>query len=328
MITKEIFGTLPCGTQAELYTITNENGMAVKVTTYGGILVSVLVPDKNGVIRDVVLGYDTLQEYVDNDGYLSATVGRFANRIVNACFTLNGKTYHLPKNDGSHSLHGGGGFSSKVFTARAVGEKLELSYLSPDGEDGYPGNLTMTVTFWLDSENALHLDYTAKSDADTICNLTNHAYFNLFGGEKPMLSHKLWLNADKYTATDAELIPVGDVTVEGTEYDFRTPKTVGSTIYDNNFVLGGGDGVQATVYEEETGILLEMFTDRPDVQVYASAMLTDRKGKNGCHYSYGHGLCLETQVPPNAPNRPECTGYVLPAGEVLKTSTVYRFSVK
>ncbi len=328
MITKEIFGTLADGRQAELYTITNENGMAVQVSTYGGILRSVCVPDKNGATRDVVLGYDTLQEYVDNNGYFSATVGRFANRIALGRFTLNGREYQLPVNNGRHSLHGGVGFSSKLFEAKVDGEKLTLTYVSPDGEDGYPGTMTVSVTFWLDGENGLHLDYTAVSDADTICNLTNHAYFNLHGGTKPMLSHQLWLNADAYTATDKELIPTGDVPVEDTIFDFRTPKAVATNVYDNNFVLKGGNGVQATVYEKETGIFLEMFTDRPAVQVYASSQLSDRQGKNGLRYSYGYGLCLETQLPPNGPNRPECTGHVLRAGEEMKTSTVYRFSVK
>lgn len=328
MITKEIFGTLADGRQAELYTIQNETGMTVKVSTYGGILVAVEVPDRTGAARDVVLGYETLQEYVENNGYFSATVGRFANRIAYGRFTLNGKEYQTPINNGKHSLHGGSGFSSKLFTASVEGEKLTLTYVSPDGEDGYPGTMTVKVTFWLDGENALHLDYSARSDADTICNLTNHAYFNLHGGTKEMLSHELWLNADLYTATDSELIPVGDVPVEGTIFDFRTPKAVADKCYDNNFILKGGDGVQATVYEKETGILLEMFTDRPAVQVYASSQLSDRAGKHGCRYGYGYGLCLETQLPPNAPNRPECTGYILPAGEELKTSTVYRFSVK
>jgi len=328
MITKEIFAALADGRPVELYTLTNETGMSVQVCTYGGILRSVCVPDKNGVTRDVVLGYDTLREYMDNDGYLSATVGRFANRIAFGRFTLNGREYQLPVNNGRHSLHGGVGFSSKLFTAKIEGEKLTLTYVSPDGEDGYPGTMTVSVTFWLDGENGLHLDYSAVSDADTICNLTNHAYFNLHGGEKDMLSHELWLNADAYTATDKELIPTGDVPVEGTIFDFRTPKAVATNVYDNNFTLRGGDGVQATVYEKETGILLEMFTDRPAVQVYASSQLKDRAGKNGCRYSYGYGLCLETQLPPNAPNRPECTGHVLKAGEEMKTSTVYRFSVR
>ena len=328
MITKELFGYVD-GKQADLYTLKNENGMTVKVSTYGGILVSVIVPDKDGGFRDVVLGYDTLEEYVQNDGYLSATVGRFANRIALGKFTLNEKEYQVTVNNGRNSLHGGTGFSSKIWDAKVMGEVLELTYVSPDGEDGYPGTMTAKVRFTVDNTNCLHIVYDATCYADTICNLTNHAYFNLHGGTKPMLSHQLWLNAEQYTATDEELIPTGDVPVEGTAYDFRTPRAVGEAIYDNNFVLqNNACGPQASVYEKESGIYMVMFTDLPDVQVYSSTMLTDRQGKNGCRYGLGYGLCLETQLPPYAPNRPGTEGWLLKAGERWKSETVYQFSVK
>jgi len=328
MITKRDFGAMPDGQEVSLYTLENDSGMTASVCTYGAILQSLRVPDRDGILRDVVLGYDTLEEYLQNDGYLGATVGRFANRLKNARFPLNGKVYNVTCNDGANSLHGGAGFSSKVWQAEIQGETLELSCLSPDGDDGYPGTLFTRVRVSLDAENGLHLDYAAQSSADTIINLTNHTYFNLHGGTKPMLSHELWLNAREYTATDETLIPVADVPVAGTDYDFTAPRQVARPACDNNFNLLGGSGVQASVYEPETGILLEMYTDRPCVQVYTSTMLSPRKGKNGCEYTYGYGLCLETQVAPNAPNRPGFDGYVLRQGEIHRTATVYRFSVK
>lgn len=330
MIVKENFGYLPDGRTAELYTITNSTGMSVRVSTYGAALVSVLVPDKNGAARDVILGYDTVGEYGENDGYLGATVGRFANRIKDGRFVLGGREYRLPQNDGQHCLHGGGGFHQKLWEARAQGNAVTMTYVSPHGEDGFPGTLTAEICFRLDEDNTLHLEYTASSDADTVCSLTNHAYFNLHGGSKPVFSHELYLNAEKYTAVDETLIPVEDRDVEGTEFDFRCSRSVFAPVYDHNFVLNQGNDTmpQATLYEEETGIFMELFTDRPGVQVYASGMLTERRGKNGQRYAPGFGLCLETQLPPDAPNRPECTGHILPGGETMKTHTALRFGVR
>ena len=330
MITKKDWGTMPDGRAVQLYTLHNENGMSVSVSTYGAHLVSVLVPDKTGVQRDVVLGYDDLAGYLACNDYIGATVGRFANRLANAEFSLNGKTYKVTANDGKNSLHGGGEFSHDLWTAETDGDVLVMTFASPDGANGYPGGMTAKVRFRLDAENALHLDYAAESDAETIVNLTNHAYFNLFGGDKPMLEQKLWLDADAYTAVDDELIPTGDVPVEGTKFDFRTPKAVGEAVYDHNFTLNDGDGPKATVWAEENGIFMEMFTDLPGVQVYASCMLPEHTGKNGAKYGLGSGLCLETQVPPNTPNRPECQkyDYIVKPGKPWTSSTVYKFSIK
>lgn len=330
MITKKEWGTMPDGRAVQLYTLNNENGMTISVSTYGAHLVSVLVPDKNGVVRDVVLGYDNLEGYLACNDYIGATVGRFANRLEKAQFSLNGKTYKLTVNDGSACLHGGGEFSHDLWTAEVDGDTLVMTFQSPDGAHGYPGNMTAKVRFSLDAENALHLDYAVESDAETIVNMTNHAYFNLFGGHKPMLEQKLWLDADVYSAVTEELIPIEDRPVEGTMFDFRTPKAVGEAVYDHNFMLNAGDGPKATVWAEENGIYMEMFTDLPGVQVYASCMLPEHTGKNGDKYGLGSGLCLETQLPPNTPNRPdkEKFSYTVKPGETWKTSTVYKFSIK
>ena len=326
---KQVWGNLPDGREVFLYTLRNKNGMEAQISTYGGILVSLLVPDKTGNLQDVVLGYDTLQEYLTWDEYFGATVGRYANRIAGGKFTLNGKEYQVTQNDGDNCLHGGGEMSHDLWLAKEDGEVLELTFVSPDGSHGYPGTMTATVRLWLDEENSLHLDYTAKSDKETIVNLTNHAYFN-FSGEKTMLDHELWVNAEQYTAVDETLIPTADVHVSGTEFDFRTPKKVGRPIYDHNFLLRGGDGLQATVYDAKTGIFMEMFTDMPGVQFYTAGGMATHKGKGGCTYGSGAGLCLETQIPPNAPNRPECQkyNYIVKPGETWTSSTVYRFSVR
>jgi len=329
MITTQTFGNLSDGREVKLYTLKNTSGAYVKISTLGATIVSLCMPDRHGKLTDVVLGYDTLEEYLQNDGYLGATVGRYCNRIGGSRFTLKGKEYHLTVNDGKNSLHGGVGFSSKIWDAEAVEENaITFSCQSPDGEDGYPAGMTAKVTFTLTEDNALRLAYWATADGDTVCNLTNHAYFNLHGGEKTVLSHKLFLAAGEYTDTDAELIPVGDVSVAGTQFDFRAPKTIAEPVYDNNFVLASGDGVKASVYEEDTGIFMEMFTDLPGVQVYTSAMLTDRKGKNGVKYGKGQGICLETQCPPDGPNRFPEGKFYLSKGEVWQSETVYRFSVK
>ena len=328
MITKELFGVMPCGKQVSAYTMTNKNGMAVKVLDMGATLVSILVPDRDGKLVDTLLGYDTLEGYLEGGNHVGGTVGRFANRIALGRFALEGKEYQVTVNDGANSLHGGDGIDFKVWDAKVDGETLTLTHVSPDGADGYPGTLTIVMHLTLTEDNALRLDYEATTDKTTICNLTNHAYFNFTACKEDVLGHELWVNADQYTATTEDLIPTGDVPVDGTEFDFRTPKTIGKAIYDNNFVLKGGEGAQATVWEKKSGIFMEVFTDRPGVQVYDSVMLPEQADKNGTRHGEGYGLCLETQLPPNAPNRPECSGYVVKPGEVWKTSTTYKFSVK
>lgn len=329
MISYETFGFLPDGREVKLYTLKNEQGACVKISALGATVVSLCVPDKNGALTDVVLGYDTLEEYLQNDGYLGATVGRYCNRIGSSRFTLKGKEYKVTVNDGKNSLHGGVGFSAKIWDATTVSEDaICFSCRSPHGEDGYPANLTAKVLFTLTEDNALCLKYTATADGDTVCNLTNHAYFNLHGGTDTVLSHEFYLAAQKYTDTDAELIPTADVSVEGTAFDFRKAKKIAEPIYDNNFVLDEGMGVKASLYEEKTGILLEMFTDMPGVQVYTSAMLSERQGKNGAKYGKGQGICLETQFPPNGPNRYAEGGFYLSAGETWQSETVYKFGVR
>ncbi len=327
---KQSWGKLPDGREVFLYTLTNKAGMEAKISTYGGVLVSLLVPDKTGKLQDVVLGYDTLEEYRTRGEYFGALVGRFANRIANARFTLGGKTYVLAQNDGENCHHGGGEMSYGVWAAEEDGEKLKLTFVSPDGSHGFPGTMTATVWVWLDNENAIHFDYQAVSDAETIVNLTNHAYFNFTGGKNDVLEHKLFVNSGQYTTVDENMLPAGDVPVENTAFDFLTPRAVAAAAYDNNFVLLGGDGVQASVYEEKSGIFMEMFTDMPGVHIYASCAVPEYVGKYGCAYGPGIGLCLETQMPPNAPNRPECQkyNYIVKPGETWTSSTVYRFSVR
>ena len=318
-------GVFSGGKEIEKFILKSQDTTAV-ILSYGAVIQSLIY---KGV--DTVLGYDTVEGYINNSTYQGSVVGRYVGRIKHGKFTHNGVEYQLALNaNGKHHTHGGFiGFNRKVWDAKVLGEVLELTYVSPDGEDGYPGTMTAKVRFTVDNTNCLHIVYDATSDADTICNLTNHAYFNLHGGTKPMLSHQLWINAEQYTATDEELIPTGDVPVEGTAYDFRTPRAVGEAIYDNNFVLQNtACGPQATVYEKESGIYMVMFTDLPDVQVYSSTMLTDRQGKNGGRYGLGYGLCLETQLPPNCPNREETGRWLLKAGERWTSETVYQFSVK
>lgn len=329
MVTKEIFGKLPDGTAVPIYTLQNKHGMTAKVSAMGCTLVSLTVPDKNGNAQETMLGFDTLEGYLACNDYIGATVGRFANRICYGKFSLNGKQYSLTLNDGEHSLHGGiGGVSRKVWQEKIEGDVLTLSCACADGEDGYPGNFTLSVRVFLDEENAIHLAYTALCDEDCICNPTNHAYFNFLGGKKTVLEHVLWLKSEEYTRTDAELIPLSNEPVAGTPYDFRKPRPVGEAIYDNNFNFTDTEGVVATLWEKETGIFMEMLTDRPSVQIYSSCMLPAYIGAGGIQYGKGTGLCLETQVEPNAPNRPGCTGYIMKAGEPWTSETVYRFSVK
>lgn len=325
VVKKELFGTLKDGRPVFSYTICSGAGAGVRFCEWGATLLSLWAPDKMGVLRDVVLGYDTLEEYLANGDYLGATVGRFANRIAHGRFSLGGQEYTLPLNDGKHSLHGGVGLSSKLWQGRVEGEDSVLfTCQSPHGEDGYGGNLLveLRVSF---RENALTLDYVAKTDRQTVVNLTNHAYFNLHGGEKTCLSHKLRLSAEAYTRTDQELIPVEDVPVAGTIYDFRVARPIETPVYDNNFLLSG-PGPQATLAEEETGIVLDVFTDCPGVQVYTSGMLTDRRGKDGRIYKKGQGICLETQQPPNAPNRFTEGGFLVSPEEPWHSQTTYRLS--
>lgn len=349
---KQTFGKTEDGQQVDLYTLTNKNGVEVAITNYGGTVVSWKVPDRNGHIADVVLGYDNVKDYENGKAYFGATVGRYANRIAHGKFTLNGATYTLAKNDGENHLHGGiKGFSKRVWTAKDVsgsnGQALELTYLSKDGEEGYPGNLSVTVIFTLTEKNELKIDYSATTDKDTVLNLTNHSYFNLAGqGSGDILSHELTLNADRFTPVDATLIPTGELRkVKGTPFDFTQPTAIGARInqddeqlklgkgYDHNWVLNkpkiGVLTLAAELYEPKSGRLLEVRTTQPGVQFYTGNFLDGTAhGKDGKVYNYRTGMCLETQHFPDSPNHPDFPSTVLKPGQRFHSTTIFKFSTK
>ncbi len=350
-IQKQAFGTTPGGQEVLLYTLTNSNNMQVQITNYGGIITSILVPDKNGKLSDVVLGYDNLDSYIKVTPYFGCIVGRYGNRIAKGQFTLNGKTYSLATNNGRNHLHGGiVGFDKVVWTAKEITEKevlgLELSYLSKDGEEGYPGSLSATVTYTLTNQNEIKIDYLATTDQPTVVNLTNHSYFNLKdAGLTPILDHQLMLDADAITPVDSTLIPTGEfMPVAGTPFDFKNLTPIGERInaddqqikyglgYDHNFVLNGKMGelrLIGKVYEPASGRVLEVLTTEPGVQFYSGNFLDGSiTGKNGAVYHRRHGFCLETQHYPDSPNQPNFPSTVLNPGEKYQATTIYKFSVK
>jgi len=349
-IRSEPFGKMPDGTQIFLYTLKNPSGMEVKITNYGGRIVSISVPDRKGHFDDVVLGFDNLKDYLGNNPFFGALVGRYANRIAGGRFTLDGKTYHIPTTNGPNALHGGRrGFDKRVWQPKtmttAAGPALELHYFSPNGEEGFPGNLNVTVRYTLEKNNGLRIDYTATTDQDTVINFTNHSYFNLSGAGKPsILNEKLMLDADRYTPVDATLIPTGQIEpVAGTPLDFRKPTVIGSRIHDNfqqlkyaggydfNYVLNhpGDLSVTAAKVEDPTsGRVLETFTTEPGIQLYTSNMLKPPvKGIGGIYRQYS-ALTLETQHFPDSPNHPNFPSTVLHPGQTFHSTTIYRFSVE
>lgn len=351
MITKDAFGKTQDGTAVDLYTLTNSSGMKVKVTTYGGIVTAIEVPDKNGRMDDVVLGFDNLDEYLKGHPSFGTVPGRYANRIAKARFTLNGQEYKLFANNGENSLHGGRkGFDKYVWKAREVtaknGVALELTHTSPDGDEGYPGTLTATVVYTLTNNNELRIDYSATSDKDTIVNMTNHSYFNLKGaGNGDILDHELMLSADRFTPVNAGLIPTGELRgVAGTPLDFTKPKKIGAEIgsdydqmkigrgYDHNFVVNGKAGVlrlAARASETTSGRVLEVWTTEPGVQLYTANFLDGSKvGKGGKAYKQRYGFCLETQHFPDSPNQPSFPSTVLKKGGKYQTTTVFKFSAQ
>ena len=351
LMKKEPFGITNDGVSVYIYTLTNSKGMEARITNYGGILVSLVVPDKSGKLDDIVLGYDSLSGYIKNSPYFGALIGRYGNRIAKGKFTLEGKEYSLAVNNGANTLHGGlKGFDKVVWDAKErkgkSGLSLVLTYLSKDGEEGYPGNLRVKVVYTLTDNNELKIDYTATTDKATVVNLTHHSYFNLAGaGMGDILSHELTINASKFTPIDEGLIPTGELKdVAGTPFDFTKPAQIGSRInaddqqlkfgkgYDHNFVLerkGKGMTLAARAEEKTTGRVMEVFTTEPGVQFYSGNFLDGTNiGKKGAAYKFRYGFCLETQHFPDSPNEPKFPSTVLKPGKKYSTSTVYKFSVK
>jgi aldose 1-epimerase len=346
-VDKAEFGKMPDGTAIEAYTLVNSAGASAKVITYGATLTELHVPDKNGKMGDVVLGFDNLEGYTTGPHpFFGATIGRYGNRIAKGKFTLDGKEYQLAINNAPNTLHGGPtGFDKRLWKAEPLeakdGAAVQFTYLSKDGEENYPGNLSVTVTYTLTNTNELKLQYTAVTDKDTVVNLTNHSYFNLAGaGSGDMLKHVLYLNADNYTPVDSTLIPTGEIaSVAGTPLDFRKPTEIGARIgeikdiggYDHNFVLNGKAGtlrIAARVTEPTTGREMEVLTTEPGVQFYSAIHLDGIKGKGGLTYSKYGALCLETQHFPDSPNRPNFPSVVLKPGMKFYSETIYKFSAK
>ena len=349
-VTKQSFGKMPDGTQVEIFTL-SEGQMEARIMNYGAILVSLKVPDRNSKVDDVVLGYDTLAEYAATNNskrvtYYGATVGRYANRIARGTFTLDGKKYSLPLNNGKNSLHGGPhGFFNVVWNAKPIENGVELTYLSKDGEAGYPGNLSATVRYTL-VQSSLHIEYSATTDKLTVVNLTHHSYFNLLGhGNGTILDHQLMLRAARFTPVNASLIPTGELqSVESTPFDFRKPARIGERIYanheqiklghgyDHNWVLDDGSGKlaeAAELYEPTKGRVLKVRTTEPGIQFYSDNSTAGAiKGKAGKSYPTHSGLCLETQHFPDSPNQPSFPSTVLKPGETFHSLTIFSFSTR
>ncbi|MDP4289813.1 MAG: aldose epimerase family protein [Bacteroidota bacterium] len=321
------------------YTLTNDMGMSVCIQNLGATVTNIFVPDKKGASDDVVLGYNTPDEYLDNPPYFGVICGRYANRIDKGSFTLDGKVYQLPLNDGSNTLHGGpNGFHIQYWDSTTHESKdsvsVEFTYRSKDGEEGFPGNLDVKVTYSLDNQNELKIDYFATTDHSTHVNLTNHSYFNL-AGTGNIFDQTFTVDSDFYTLNNENLIPLGNLEpVENTLLDFRKPVLFGDRIpkldvgYDHNFVLKNGGRVEkvASVYHAASGRLLEVLTDQPGIQLYTAHYIEGVKGKKGIHHSY-EGFALETQHYPDSPNHPEFPSTILRPGENYKTTTIYRFSI-
>jgi aldose 1-epimerase len=351
-IEKAVFGTLPDGRTADLYTLRNAQGMTLTITNYGGTITSWTAPDKSGKYGDVVLGCDSLAGYLRGTPFFGALIGRYGNRIAKGKFTLDSTTYTLATNNNENHLHGGvKGFDKVLWTASAMnGEEpaLKLTYLSKDGEEGYPGNVSVEVVYTLQKDNALNIQYTATTDKPTVVNLTNHSYFNLANaGKSDILSHELMLNTPMYLPVDNTLIPTGELRpVKGTAFDFMQATTIGARINDTTDVqiryglgydhcwITAKSGTKtpeliAALHDPNSGRYMEVLTTEPAVQFYTGNFLDGKViGKGGSPYRYRCGLCLETQHYPDSPNKPAFPSTILRPGETYKTTTVYRFSVK
>lgn len=347
-ITKQFFGTTASGEQADLFTLTNNNGMKAVVSNYGGIIVELHVPDKNNETADVVLGFDDLKGYETHGGpYFGALIGRYGNRISKGQFTLNGTTYNLPINNGPNSLHGGEkGFDKVVWAAETsttdTEASLTLKHTSVDGDQGYPGNLDVTAVYTLTDKNELKLDYTATTDADTIVNLTNHSYFNLSGTGSAM-NHEIIIKADSYVPCDDTSIPFGEIApVEETPMDFRSSRVIGEHVeddfvqltqargYDHTYVLHQDGALKscAVLTDPKSGRIMETFTTEPGVQFYSANWIGGTPGKSGVEYNDRDAICLETQHYPDSPNKPAFPSTVLKKDEIYRSTTVYAFSAK
>ena len=343
-IDREKFGQTNEGVSVDLFTLTNDNGLTVKITNYGGIVTSMLVPDKMGNYEDVVLGFDNLQNYLDGHPYFGSLIGRYANRIAKGMFELKGVLYYLAANNGENHLHGGNrGFDKVVWDSEPFVEEnevgLNLSYLSKDMEEGYPGNLNVKVTYRLTNENQLIIDYFAETDKACPVNLTHHSYFNLTAGKENILNHKVMINANSYVGIDNNLIPTGQIRdLIGTEMDFTLPKIIGSRIdmvdggYDHCYIINKNPddmSLIARVHEETSGRIMEVYSTEPGVQFYSGNFLDGSiKGKNGIVYDKHFGFCLETQHFPDSPNQKDFPSTILYPGESYAYSTIYEFSVK
>ncbi|HKK63159.1 MAG TPA: aldose epimerase family protein [Bacteroidales bacterium] len=339
-IDEKKFGNLPGGEEVKLFTLSNENGMEVDITNYGGIIRSIRIPDKNRNQGDVVLGFDSLDEYLGEHPYFGAIIGRYANRIKHGRFTLEGKTYEMVQNNADNHLHGGTvGFDKVLWTAAT--EKtldsvtLKLGHASADMHEGYPGNLMVEVDYTLNDQNALIIEYTAKTDKTTHINLTNHSYFNLNNCQGTIHDHHLMIDADQITELDEHSVPTGRILdVAGTCFDFREPKTIGQDIddtppgYDHNFVVNQYDGDLrriATLHHESTGRTMEVLTTKPGVQLYTSNYVEYIRGKQNIEYNKQSAVCLETQFFPDTPNQQTFPSSVLKPEELYQQTTIYRF---
>ena len=348
MIVKELFGKKPCGCEVYSYTLKNSRGASVKILTLGGIIQSINMPDKDDKIADLVCGYDDVNSYLTNGGYQGALIGRFGNRIKNSSFVLDGKEYKLYNNEKANHLHGGKeGFDKKLWDAKSWQIEdtmyLELSYFSKDMEEGYPGNLRVKVLYSFDDNNALSINYKATTDKKTVLNLTNHAYFNLGGYDSGRIeNHTLWIDSDKVSEVDCELIPTGkEISVENTPFDFRTEKLIGKDIeadddllklgqgYDHNFILNADGTVKhvATLADTVSGRKMKVYTNQPCVQIYAANCINEEESpfKNGVAQKKRCAVCLETQHAPDSPNHKDFPSCELNAGELYDYTTVYKF---
>lgn len=350
---KQSFGKTPDGVEVFLYTLKSASGMEVKITNFGGRITALQAPDRNRKFADVVLGFDSVDGFATGpaaSGYFGALIGRYGNRLAHGSFTLDGHTYQGPTNEGTNMLHGGtSGFDKKVWTAKETSSHgdpaLELRYLSPDGQEGFPGNLNVTVRYSLDEKSGLRIEYAATTDKATVLNLTNHSYFNLEGaGSQTVLNERLTIDANRFTPVDATLIPTGAIeSVAGTPVDFRKATVIGSRIneqneqlklgkgYDFNFVLnhpGDLSAVAVKVEDPKSGRVMEVFTTEPGVQFYTGNFLNGTVRGIGGVYGYRSALCLETQHFPDSPNHSNFPSTVLRPGKTFRSTTIYRFSTE